>query len=137
MSVLLDTDVLLGPFSDDARKADRAEQLVADGAVISVQVLNERVAVARRKLAMNWSEIADTVRVLQSACAIEPVTVEVHHEGRRPAEKYPLAWHDALIASAALQAGCTTLYREDLHDGLRVDDVLSVRNPFSAIWSIK
>lgn len=131
MSVFLDTNVLTYLFSDDQHKADRAEELVAAGAVISVQVLNELVAVARRKLSMSWGEIAETVRIVQSACAVGPITVEVHHEGRRLAEKYQLAWYDALVVSAALAAGCKTLFSEDMHDGLRIDNRLTVRNPFS------
>ena len=130
MSVFLDTNVLLYLFSDDQHKADRAEELITTDAVVSVQVLNELVAVARRKLAMNWGEIAETVHVIQSACAIEPITVEVHHEARRLAEKHQLAWYDALIVSAALTAGCKTLFSEDMHDGLRIENVLTVRNPF-------
>lgn len=129
MNTFLDTNVLLYLFSEDQHKADRAEELIAQDAVISVQVLNELVAVARRKLGMTWSEVSEITRVIQGACAIEPITVEVHNEARRLAERYQLAWYDALIASAALAAGCKTLFSEDLHEGLRID-TLAVRNPF-------
>ena len=47
-----DTNVLLYLLSGDAAKADRAEELLAAGGVISAQVLNEFAAVARRKLAL-------------------------------------------------------------------------------------
>lgn len=47
----LDTNVLLYAFAEDPR-APVAEALLGAGAVISVQVLNEFSAVARRKLAM-------------------------------------------------------------------------------------
>lgn len=130
MSVFLDTNVLLYLFSDDPAKADRAEELTAAGGVVSVQVLNEFVAVARRKLAMNWSEIAETVRIVQDLCVVEPLTVEVHHEARRLAEQLQLAWYDALVVSAALGAGCKTLFSEDMRDGLWIENVLTVRNPF-------
>ena len=48
----LDTNVLLYLLSGEAAKADRAEGLLAGGGTVSVQVLNEFAAVARRKLAM-------------------------------------------------------------------------------------
>lgn len=130
MSAFLDTNVLLYLFSADPAKADRAEELVAIGAVVSVQVLNEFVAVARRKLSMPWGEIAESVRIIQDVCVVEPLTVDVHDDARRLAEQYLLAWYDALIVSAALAARCKTLFSEDLHDGLRVDNSLTVRNPF-------
>ena len=130
MRVFLDTNVLPHLFSGDGAKADRAEELAAGGAVVSVQVLNEFVAVARRKLAMTWAEVAEAVSIIQQACAVEPLTVPVHDEARRLAELHSLAWYDALIASAAIAAGCDTLYSEDMHDGLRIGRTLTVRNPF-------
>jgi predicted nucleic acid-binding protein len=47
------------------------------------------------------------------------------------AEKYQLTVYDAMIVSAALIAGCTTLGSEDMHDGLLVEDQLRVVNPFT------
>jgi len=49
-----DTNVLLYLLSEDAAKADRAEDLLAGGGVISVQVLNELAAVTSRKLGLAW-----------------------------------------------------------------------------------
>lgn len=130
MSAFLDTHVVLYLFSADPRKADRAEELIATGAVVSVQVLNELVAVGRRKLAMSWSEIAETVRIVQRVCTVEPLTVEVHNEARRLAEQHRFAWYDAFIVSSALAARCDTLFSEDMHDGLRIENSITVRNPF-------
>ena len=42
--------------SGDPAGADRAEKFVADGGMISVQVLNELANVARRKMGMSWAE---------------------------------------------------------------------------------
>lgn len=130
MGAFLDTNVLLHLLSGDAERADRAEELVSAGPTTSVQVLNEFVAVARRKLALAWREVDEAVTAIQAACAVEPLTVEVHNQARRVANAYQLSWYDALIVSAALSAGCTTLYSEDMHAGLRVDRRLTVRNPF-------
>ena len=38
--------------------------------------------------------------------------------------------YDALIVSAALGAGCKTLYSEDLQDGQIINRQLTIRNPF-------
>jgi len=130
MSAFLDTDVLLYLLSDDAARADRAEELAAAESVVSVQVLNEFVAIARRKLEMTWTDIAETVSVVQQACSVEPLTLAVHNEARRLAGAHHLAWYDALIVSSALAAGCSTLYSEDMHDGMRIGKTLTIRNPF-------
>jgi len=35
-----------------------------------------------------------------------------------------------MIAAAALDAGCTTLFSEDMQDGLLIERSLRIRNPF-------
>ena len=37
---------------------------------------------------------------------------------------------DGMIAAAALDAGCTTLFSEDMQDGLLIERSLRIRNPF-------
>jgi predicted nucleic acid-binding protein len=83
-----DTNVLLYLLSEDAAKADRAEELIANGAVISVQFLNDFAAVASRKLGMSWSEIRDVLGPIRAVCEIEPITVEIHERGVEIAERY-------------------------------------------------
>ena len=126
----LDTNVLLYLLSSDTAKADRAEQLVADGGVISVQVLNEFVAVASRKLAMSWDEIQEVLGAIRVACEIEPLTVDTHDRAVEIAQRYGLSIYDAAIVAAALIAGCKTLQTEDLQAG-QVIETLTVHNPFA------
>ena len=59
------------------------------------------------------------------------ITVQTHQVGRALAEKYQLSVYDAMIVSAALIARCTTLWTEDMHDGLLVEDRLRIVNPFA------
>ncbi|MFM8463005.1 MAG: VapC toxin family PIN domain ribonuclease, partial [Burkholderiaceae bacterium] len=53
-----DTNLLLYLFSSSAKKADTVESLITEGGTISVQVLNEFAAVARRNLNMTIAEIS-------------------------------------------------------------------------------
>lgn len=125
-----DTNVLLYLLSEDAVKADRAEELVANGGVISVQVLNEFAAVASRKLGMSWSEIRDVLSPIRAVCEIDPVTVETHDLGIGLAERYGFSFYDATIVASALRAGCKTLYSEDLQHAQVIDRRLKIHNPF-------
>ena len=126
----VDTNVLLYLLSDDTAKADRAEEVVAAGATVSVQVLNEFAAVALRKLRMNAAEVREALEPIIKICTIVPLTLSVHQRGLAVAGRYRLSLYDALIAAAALDAGCTTLYTEDLQDGQLLDGALRVKNPF-------
>lgn len=125
-----DTNVLLYLLSGNEAKADQAEALVARGGVVSVQVLNEFASVGVRKLGMTYPEVRDALGPIRAICEVVPVTVETHELGLEMAERYGFPVYDALIAAAALRAGCTTLYSEDFQDGQRVGRRLVVRNPF-------
>jgi len=126
-----DTNVVLYLLSADADKADRAEELLAIGGTISVQVLNEFVAVASRKLHMSWIEIREVLAQVRAVCAVEPITVETHERALRVAERYGLSIYDALMVSAALIADCKTLYSEDMQDAQVIERQLTIRNPFA------
>ncbi len=132
VEAFLDTNVLLYLLSGDEAMANRAEELIAAGGVISVQVLNEFASVASRKLGMSWAEIREVLETVRSICCIEPLSLETHDRGLAVAERYGFSVYDSMILASALVAGCTTLFSEDLQDGQRIDDRLTVRYPFRA-----
>ncbi|MBC7732479.1 MAG: PIN domain-containing protein [Bacteriovorax sp.] len=127
----VDTNVLLYLLSSDAVKADRAEAVLAGRIVISVQVLNEFANVARRKLRLEWSAIEQALRDIRRFAEVFPLTLETHERGIALASRYQLTVYDAMIAAAALEAGCETLASEDFSAGQRLDGRLTVRNPFA------
>jgi predicted nucleic acid-binding protein len=128
-----DTNILLYLLSADASKASRAEALLAQGGTISVQVLNEFVAVASRKLRLSWPEIHEVLGPIRAVCSVNPITTEVHERALQVAERYGFSIYDALIVAAALQAGCKTLYSEDMQHGQVIERRLRVCNPFVAV----
>jgi predicted nucleic acid-binding protein len=127
----LDTNVVLYAFSQDDTRRQMAETLLAAGGALSVQVLNEFIAVARRKLDKSWKEVRRALDVLRVFCP-EPValTVETHERAVHIAERYGFSILDALIIATALYAGASTLYTEDMREGQAIDG-LTIRNPFS------
>jgi len=131
LTPFFDTNVVLYLLSADPAKAERAEELVAEGGLISVQVLNEVTAVTRRKLGMSWREVRDVLAQLRAACSVAPLTVETHERGLLVAERFRLSVYDGMIVAAALLAGCSILYTEDLQDGQVIDGHLTLRNPFA------
>ncbi len=127
-----DTNVLIYLVSGDATKADKAETILGEGGTISVQVLNEIANVARRKMHMTWDETHALLGLIRGLLPVVPLTVETHETGLALAERYGLAVYDAMIAAAALLAGCETLWSEDMQDGLVIDGRLRVVDPFAA-----
>ena len=128
-----DTNILLYVASGDPAKADRAEQLIGAGGIISVQVLNEIASVARRKMRLSWAETHEFLGMIRGLLPVRTITVAIHEAGLVLAERHALQIYDAMIAASALDAGCETLWSEDMQDGLVLDDRLRIVNPFQAL----
>ena len=129
--VFHDTNVVLYLLSSDAAKADRAEEVLAAGGRVSVQVLNEVAAVASRKLALAWPEIREILDEVRAVCAVEAITIQTHERGLAVAARYGLHVYGAMIVASALESGCNVLYSEDLQHGQVFDRQLTVHNPFT------
>ena len=69
---------------------------------------------------------------LSARLDVVPLTVEIHQDGLRLAERYGFTIYDAFIVAAALAANCDTLWSEDMQNGMLVDGRLRIANPFQA-----
>jgi predicted nucleic acid-binding protein len=126
----LDTNVLVyAVLSDDPRRPT-AERLLAAGGTISVQVLNEFANVARGKLNWPWLDIEATLALVRSRSRrVRDIAVSTHEAALLLARDHGLAFYDALIVAAALEAGCDTLFTEDIQHGRKFGS-LTIINPF-------
>lgn len=125
-----DSNILVYAFSEDLRN-EKARALLTSGGIVSVQSLNEFTNVALRKLKMNWDEIHQSLDIIHDYCdQIVPLTLSLHEQGIMLAARYKISLYDAMIAAAALEAGCDILYSEDLQHGLLIEQALTVQNPF-------
>jgi predicted nucleic acid-binding protein len=127
----LDTNVLLYASLQPDPRSDAARVLLARRGIISVQVLNEFANVARRKLHRPWPEITTALTAIRVLCPPPlPLTLGMHETALEIAGSTGYQLYDALIIAAALEAGCTTLFSEDLHDGQVINGRLTICNPF-------
>ena len=130
MTAFLDTNVLIYAQGAGA-KSEVARTVILTGGVISVQVLNEFVAVLRRKFRFEWDVIAEAVSDVRVALdPVRPIDISTHTEAVALARSYGFSFYDSLIVAAALEAGCDTLLTEDLQNGQRIVS-LTVVNPFA------
>ena len=97
-----DTNVLVYIASGDPLKADRAEAIIADGGVISVQVLNELTNVARRKMRMTWPDIHIFLSMLRGLLSVRPVTIQTHETGLVHAAGLDIWWSLQTLQSSDL-----------------------------------
>jgi len=127
----LDTNIVVYAFTSNDVRSEKADALLQLGGVISVQVLNEFVNVLRRKQRRGWTEVESALGVLKVFLdPPQPLTVEVHEAAVGLARRHGFSIYDSLIVAAALRAGCSTLYSENLRHRQIVEG-LTIRNPFA------
>jgi predicted nucleic acid-binding protein len=130
-SVFFDTNIFVYAVVQDDLRSQKAEELIAEGGTVSVQVLNEFADVVRRKARMPWDEVRFAMENIKALCPDPlPITLDTHEEALTIAEKYGYRIYDALIVASALEARCAVLYSEDMQDGQVIDHRLTIRNPF-------
>jgi predicted nucleic acid-binding protein len=129
VSAFFDTNILV--YAQQAGvKADRARALIMGGGKLSVQVLNEFTAVARRKQGRDWREIGEAISdVLALVDPPVGLTLDLYQGARALAEDQLLSFYDALIVASAIGGGCDVLYSEDMQHGRSIGG-LSIVNPF-------
>jgi predicted nucleic acid-binding protein len=129
--VFLDTNILVYGIAQNDPRTARAMALLRQGGTISVQVLNEFTNVAHRKLRRSWPEIIDALGALRILFPDpKPIGFATHQAALAIAQRDGLAFYDSLIIASALEAGCATLWSEDMQDGQVIDGRLKIRNPF-------
>jgi predicted nucleic acid-binding protein len=128
--VFFDTNVLLNLVEDEA-KATIVEELLIEGGVSNALVIAEATYVLTKKWKWTWLEANQLLATFRANTRVLPMPDEANIRGARYAERYRLQAYDAAIVAAAVLAGCTTLWSDDMHNGLKIDG-LTVRNPFRA-----
>lgn len=125
-----DTNILIYSIVPSDPRSAQARKLLASGGTISVQVLNEFVNVARKKMKLDWPRVEASLRSF--ATLLEPpvdVTLDQHRAALTIARIYGFTIFDAAIIASAIASGCRTLCTEDLQHGQRIAGIRII-NPF-------
>lgn len=128
--VTADTNIAFYSKSND-QHASVAQATIASCDFLSVQVLNEFALASRCRLNKTWADIGNAV---DDFCAlvpdIRPIKREDNHRAVNLVGRYRLHFYDALLIAVAVANGATTLFSEDMHHGLLIDDTLRIVDPF-------
>ncbi|MBY4639777.1 PIN domain-containing protein [Gluconacetobacter entanii] len=135
----IDTNIILEIMSPNLVAGSKEEKILhgifSTGGIISVQTLNELVAVTRKwanKGVPGWDmdKVKTFATSVRSTFTVIPVTDVTHIDALDIMERYRLSWWDSLIVAAAVHHGCPILWSKDMHHGLVVDGVTTIKNPF-------
>lgn len=129
-AVFVDTNIVVYAYANDPLKSSVAEAIVSATPVLSTQVINEFLNVARIKMRLDLATRHKIAHNLLHGCTVVSLDVQVVAHAMAVEATYQVSYWDALVISAALAAGCDTLYSEDMQNGQVFENCLTVRNPF-------
>lgn len=125
-----DTSILVYAIARNDPRHSISHELLAEGGILSIQVLNELAAIAHRKLKMSWVDITNVLSAVRELCGPPvPLTFDLHQSALQIAQRYQFHIYDSLIVAAAVSARCSVLYSEDMQDEQTIQTV-TIRNPF-------
>ena len=132
----IDSNVFVYMFDPtDLGKRELAVRLVnrkvADkSGCISFQVVQETLNAVLRKFDITREQIQQLiVGTLAPLWRVDP-SPALYLSALDLRERYGFSFYDSLIVSAALEAGCTRLYSEDMQHGRQINR-LTIYNPFA------
>lgn len=129
--IFLDTNICL--YLTDLENSVKKEivlDLITVKPLISPQVIFECINVCRRKLKYDNEACLAFAKLLISYCDITIENNDIVQSALVLWQKHQFQPFDAKIVATALEAGCHTLYSEDMHHGLVVNKSLKIINPF-------
>lgn len=129
----IDTNIWLYAFieTDDEKKSVIARDLLRlSQPVVSVQVVNEVCVTMIRKAGFVEEQIRELVASFYAKYRVLDLGHSILISASELRESYSLSFWDSMIVASALDAEVSTLYSEDMQDGLMIDDSLRISNPF-------
>lgn len=128
--VFIDTNIIIYSLGKNSTKAHIVAPLFLDRPCISTQVLSETVNVTTKRLGLATSDVRQLIKTLHEVCHVELITMSTIEVALNIQDRYKFSWYDSLIISSALDAGCNTLYSEDMQHGQLIEGRLKIVNPF-------
>jgi predicted nucleic acid-binding protein len=138
----VDANVLLYLHDyNDMRKQHIARKIVNDNPVVTAQAVAEYLGGMEKKFKKSHPkgtplDKEDKATILRTCASnldeshIQHVSTYTLVHAEDLVEQHGFQLRDAVIVAASIEAGCTTLYSEDMDDELKVDKQLTIKNPF-------
>ena len=98
--------------------------------MINGQVVRELCCNLLKKSSFDETAIQELILGLYSDCAFAPDNANIYLRAASLRQQKAFSYWDSLIVGAALEAGCETIYSEDMQHLRLVNGSLRIINPF-------
>jgi len=130
----LDTNILIYLYSQDelAKQAIAADLIsnLENIFVISTQVIGEFVNTLYSKFGCDIPSIRVAIDDFRGQFELAPIEFCTIDKAMYLIERYRFSYWDSMIIASALENECTVLYSEDLQHFQKIEDKLTIVNPF-------
>jgi len=129
----IDTNIWLYAFTEtkDKKKRQKSKETIQDNEIIiSTQVINETCINLLKKTSLTETEIQALVVSFYNKYTIWEIDQSTLIKASQLREQYSFSFWDSIIIATALNADCEILYSEDMQNGLKVENKLTIKNPF-------
>ena len=140
--VFIDTNIFVYAFLDTNESSQHAKHLTAveflkqfdtdSQVIISTQDLSEYYS-ALLKNKISHEDIQESAKQLVRSIEVVPVTKKIVIDSYSIRNRYRYSYWDTLIITSALQSNCTIVYNEDMQHSQKIENQLSIINPFTII----
>lgn len=130
--VFIDTNILIYFAIDKTDKNEIIKNKLNDYeySFISTQVLNEFNNTCFKKTLLKSEEIEFAVKEFTTMFNVALLNIDTISGALNIKQKYGFSYYDSLIISTAIQNDCTILYSEDMQHLQKINDKLTITNPF-------
>jgi predicted nucleic acid-binding protein len=97
---------------------------------VSIQVINEIHWVLTRKYKLSEEVISKKINGILNISYVLPVSLKTYGISKNIRYRYNISFWDSLLISSALEGNVQVFYSEDLQNGLIIENLLRVKNPF-------
>ncbi|MEO8854651.1 MAG: PIN domain-containing protein [Ginsengibacter sp.] len=129
----IDSNILIYAHTmQDERKKKIAHKILSSDLAIfgNTQVINESINVFIKRFKIPLIEIKNIIDQILLYLPVKTINSLTIQSALGICEKYQYSYYDSLIVSSALQNDCSTLYSEDLQHNQKIENCLTIINPF-------
>jgi predicted nucleic acid-binding protein len=129
----IDSNILIYAHTmQDERKKAIAQQILSlnEEVLLNTQVINESINVFIKRFNIPFGQIEKIIEEIILYLPVRTINESTIKFGLELHNKYHYSYYDALIISSALQNKCSVLYSEDLHHNQKIENTLTIINPF-------
>lgn len=129
----IDSNILIYAHTmQDERKKKIAQEILSleNGIELNTQVINESINIFIKRFKIPLLIVKSIVDETISYLPVRTISSKTIQSGLKIHFKYHYSFYDSLIISSAIENKCSVLYSEDLHHNQKIEDTLTIINPF-------